>query len=70
MDPFDPELTASRSGDPADPRYANRDERGWGIRAFAQDPDEFLGGPTDDDAAFRHAPRPRTSTLLGFQDAI
>jgi hypothetical protein len=55
VDPLDPELTASRSGDPADPRYANRDERGWGIRAFAQDPDEFMGGPTDDDNDWRGA---------------
>lgn len=55
VDPLDPVPTASRSGDPADPRYANPDERGWGIRAFAQDPDEFLGGPTDDDNDWRGA---------------
>jgi len=49
-------LTApGRSGDLADPRYANRDERGWGISAFAQDPDEFMGGPTDDDNDWRGA---------------
>lgn len=55
-DPLGPgQTTLGPSGDLKDARYANVDERGWGIRAFAQDPEEFLGGATDDDNDWRGA---------------
>ncbi len=36
-----------------DPRFANRSLLDWGTASYGQDPDEFLGGPTDDDNDWR-----------------
>ncbi len=36
-----------------DPRFANRSTADWGTASYGQDPDEFLGGPTDDDNDWR-----------------
>ncbi len=36
-----------------DPRFANRSMADWGTASYGQDPDEFLGGPTDDDNDWR-----------------
>jgi hypothetical protein len=36
-----------------DPRFATRSLVDWGTASFGQDPDEFLGGPTDDDNDWR-----------------
>lgn len=32
-----------------DPRFATRSRLDWGTHFYGQDPNEFLGGPTDDD---------------------
>lgn len=39
--------------DPEDPRFSTRSNLDWGTRSYGQDPDEFLGGPTDDDNDWR-----------------
>jgi len=36
-----------------DPRFSTRSSLDWGTASYGQDPDEFLGGPTDDDSDWR-----------------
>ena len=36
-----------------DPRFSTRSSLDWGTASYGQDPDEFLGGPTDDDNDWR-----------------
>jgi hypothetical protein len=40
-----------------DPRFSARSQLDWGTASFGQDPDEFLGGPTDDDNDWRGGSR-------------
>jgi len=36
-----------------DPRFSTRSSLDWGTASYGQDPNEFLGGPTDDDNDWR-----------------
>lgn len=36
-----------------DPRFSNSSALGWGTSNFGQDPDEYLGNPTEDDNDWR-----------------
>jgi hypothetical protein len=40
-----------------DPRFSTRSQLDWGTASFGQDPDEFLGGPTNDDNDWRGSNR-------------
>jgi hypothetical protein len=46
-------LRYGESDDPDDPRFHSRSSLGWGTASFGRDPDEFMGGPTDDDNDWR-----------------
>lgn len=36
-----------------DPRFSTASSTGWGTSFYGQNPDEYLGGPTDDDNDWR-----------------
>ena len=55
----DPEAAApyGPAEDLDDPRFVARTSAGWGMAAYGQDPDEFLGSTIDDDHDWRSASR-------------
>lgn len=53
LDHEDPDIAYGPPESLDDPRFASRSRADWGTAFYGQDPDEFLGGPTDDDNDWR-----------------